>query len=96
MLPQKIAKLRPGMSREEVRALLGENRAPAFFAEGESQFYYFRRRNSGFFTDWETWSVELVFDGNTLAEIKSTPPLEELPPPETAENAPEPTESAEQ
>lgn len=76
-LPDKIAELRAGMSKDEVRKLLGENRTPGFFAEDNSWFYYYRRRSPGFFPSTQTWSVELVFDGDALSEIRPSPPPEQ-------------------
>ncbi|MBE8158016.1 MAG: outer membrane protein assembly factor BamE [Betaproteobacteria bacterium] len=75
-LPEKIAELRVGMNKEEVRGLLGQNRFPAFLAEEGAWFYYYRRRSPGFFTETRTWSVKLVFDGEKLSEIVPTKPPE--------------------
>ncbi|MGI9307319.1 MAG: outer membrane protein assembly factor BamE [Gammaproteobacteria bacterium] len=74
LLPGNIDALRPGMSKTEVRELLGENRLPAVFADENAWFYYYRRRAPGFVLREETWSVRLVFTGDSLAEIIPSPP----------------------
>ena len=68
-LPDKLAALQTGMTRAEVRELLGDSRVPQVFAGGEI-IYYYRRRAPGFFSTTQTWGVALTFDGETLAEIR--------------------------
>lgn len=68
-LPDKIGELKLGMTREEVRELLGKTRTPEVFATDE-WIYYYRWREAGFFPKTRTWGVVLEFDGDALAVIR--------------------------
>ena len=76
-LPEKLSSLQTGMTREEVRELLGDSRIPAVFADGEI-IYYYRRRAPGFFPKIQTWGVALTFDGETLADIRVLPGADDI------------------
>ncbi|MGU9952007.1 MAG: outer membrane protein assembly factor BamE [Gammaproteobacteria bacterium WSBS_2016_MAG_OTU1] len=83
-LPERIKEVQVGMSKTEVHALLGTNRKPAVFKEN-NWVYYYRRRTPGFFPTVEEWSIQLVFEGNTLSAIRplKIPENASINPPET-------------
>ena len=68
-LRDKIAALQIGMTRDEVRELLGANRTPEVFSGGE-WVYYYRRRIPGFFPTIESGGVTLEFEDDILERIR--------------------------
>ena len=68
-LPEQITELKTGMNKNEVRELLGESRTPRVFAS-DNWVYYYRQRQGGFIPTVTAIGVELVFEGDTLIEIR--------------------------
>lgn len=75
-LPEKIALLKIGMTRDEVRATLGENRTPAVFNSAH-WVYYYRHRSPGFLPEETSGGVLLEFAGDKLSRIQPLAPESE-------------------
>lgn len=67
--PQKVAQLQPGMSREQVRFLMGTSMLQDSFTPDRWDYLYYRKPGR---KDPETQRLSLFFNGDRLIRVEGT------------------------